>query len=76
MQDVSHSGQPGPATSERPWQTAAIVHRQDAHASARGAYVSDVMDAVLYLDEAAFVTREILHVDGDKLQATTRWWGA
>src|SRR5580692_8163777 len=45
----------GPATSERPWQTAAIVRRQDARASARGAYVSGVMDAVLYLEQLADV---------------------
>src|SRR5260221_4275747 len=53
MEDVSHSGQPGPATLERPWQTAAIVRRQDAHACVRGAYVSGVMDAVLYLEQLA-----------------------
>ena len=52
---MSHSGQPGPATSECPWQTAAIVRRQDARASARGAYVSGVMDAVLYLEQLADV---------------------
>jgi len=53
MQNVSHSRQPGPATLELPWQTAAIVRRPDTHASARGACVSDVMDAVLYLEQLA-----------------------
>jgi NAD(P)-dependent dehydrogenase (short-subunit alcohol dehydrogenase family) len=29
--------------------------------------VSDIVDAVLYLDEANFVTGEILHVDGGQI---------
>jgi hypothetical protein len=32
--------------------------------------VSDIVDAILYLDSAGFVTGEILHVDGGQAAAT------
>jgi len=37
------------------------------HPVGRMGEVSDVVDAVLYLDDANFVTGEILHVDGGQI---------
>jgi NAD(P)-dependent dehydrogenase (short-subunit alcohol dehydrogenase family) len=34
------------------------------HPMGRMGNVSDIVDAVLYLDSAGFVTGEVLHVDG------------
>ena len=44
--------------------TAAADHRPARHPVGRLGEVDDVVDAVLYLENAGFVTGEILHVDG------------
>jgi NAD(P)-dependent dehydrogenase (short-subunit alcohol dehydrogenase family) len=36
----------------------------DLHPLGRIGDISDVVDGILYLEQAAFVTGEILHIDG------------
>jgi NAD(P)-dependent dehydrogenase (short-subunit alcohol dehydrogenase family) len=50
------------------------MHSKDAHEFLAGLHpvgrlgeVSDIVDAVLYLEGAQFVTGEILHVDGGQV---------
>jgi NAD(P)-dependent dehydrogenase (short-subunit alcohol dehydrogenase family) len=47
------------------------MHPQASHATLAGLHpvgrmgeIRDIVDAVLYLESAAFVTGEVLHVDG------------
>ena len=43
---------------------ASYTHLQSLHPLGRVGEISDVVDAILYLERAAFVTGETLHVDG------------
>jgi len=53
-----------PGTIKTPMHSVGICAARHLHPVGRLGEISDIVDAILYLEGASFVTGEILHVDG------------
>jgi hypothetical protein len=62
--DPSERGGAGHYQDANPFRRGICAARHTVHPVGRLGEISDIVDVILYLEGASFVTGEILHVDG------------